>query len=311
MVATAMPEGWPELHSGRVPALVPGYRLGDHEIVRCIGRGGFGIVYLARAIPGGAPLAIKEFAPDATAQRDPAGTLHSRGKAVAAQFEQGLQAFSAEARLLATLEHPALPRPLRYWRQNGTAYYSLPHYAGPTLQQLAERSERLDQRWLDEPLGRLLGGLEEIHRGGHCHHDIAPDNIILDADGSPVLLDPGAAIGKASGGDLRLIKPGYTSLEQYCRHEQDYGPWSDLYSLAAVLYRLITGNLPPASLARSVRDDLLPLAEQELPGYARHTLAAIDRALRLPCRERPQTVAQFAAELGLQRVGRVYRRAQR
>jgi serine/threonine protein kinase len=309
MAATAMPEDWPELHSGRISALMRGYRLGDHEIIRCIGRGGFAIVYLARAIPGGAPVAIKEFAPDACARRDANASLAPRSEALMAQFDQGLRAFTLEARLLAGLDHPALPRLLRFWRQNGTAYYSLPHYVGPTLQQLAERSQLIGQHWLDTHLGRLLGGLEVIHQSGHCHHDIAPDNIILDADGSPVLLDPGAGIGRSAGGGLRLIKPHYSSLEQYCQHEQDYGAWSDLYSLAAVLYQSITGNAPPTSLARSVRDELVPLGKLQPHGYARHTLADLDRALRLPCRERPQTVAQFAAELGLRRYGRVYRTA--
>lgn len=304
-----MAEPRPETLSSGVTALPPGYRLADFEILRTLGRGGFAIVYLAYDQLSGERLAIKEFAPHSTARRNAEGLLSPREEALAARFHEGLSAFTREARIFAGLYHPTLPRIMRLWQQNGSAYYAMPYYPGLTLQQLAGRAERLSPQWLDKHLGTLLGGLEQLHRNGHHHHDIAPDNIILDSNDSPVLLDLGAAIGVPStvASDTRLIKPSYSPLEQYCRHEHDYGAWSDLYALAAVLYHLIVGHPPPTALARSVQDTLVPLRKRAPTGYPPHALAAIDRALRLPCHERPQTVAEFALELGLHRQGQDYR----
>ncbi|MNO73189.1 Serine/threonine-protein kinase C [compost metagenome] len=185
----------------------------------------------------------------------------------------------------------------------------MPYYPGATLQQIAERSpESVTPAWLEFTLGMLLGALELLHQRGYHHRDIAPDNIILDAEGLPVLLDFGAT-RRNLGSDVdeaMLIKPGYSPLEQYFERECNYGAWSDLYALGAVLYRLIGRRTPPASVVRSIQDTLLPLSDMGLIGYSPRTLAAIDRALGLHGDDRPQSVAEFAAELGMRRHGDRY-----
>ncbi|WP_178119480.1 serine/threonine-protein kinase [Pseudomonas sp. SCB32] len=287
-------------------ALRAGHRLGEFEVVRSVGQGGFGIVYLAQAAFPASAVAIKEYLPGSIALRTACGSIQVRQKNLAERFQAGLDAFVHEARLLASLCHPGLPQAGRCWRENGTAYYSMPWYPGPTLQRLVTTpSPALSPAWLENLLGSLLGALEQLHEIGHLHGDIAPDNIILDAQGQPVLLDPGAA-GLASNDHpsrFRPLKPSYSPLELHYTQEQPQGFWSDLYSLAAVLHLLIVGQPPPSALARTVVDTCRPLGSLGLAGYPRPTLAAIDWALSLRAEDRPQSVAEFAAELGLQRQG--------
>lgn len=293
------------------PALPGGWRLAGGEICRVLGQGGFGIVYLARDPGTRETLAIKEYAPRSIAVRNEDGRLGVRVPAQEERFRQGLHAFCREARILCGLRHPALPPIQHFWQENGSAYFRMPYYPGPTWQQLAEdRSRSLTPQHLEDCLGTLLGALQTLHEQACFHRDIAPDNIILNGQGSPILIDFGAAIrGQlAPPDDLRLIKPSYSPLERYSQQYGQQGAWSDLYSLGAVLYHLIAGHPPPAALARGVLDTLVPLGQLGLDGYSADTLAAIDRTLRLHSGERPQAVAELAEELGMQRQGQHYRR---
>ncbi|WP_447753491.1 serine/threonine protein kinase [Pseudomonas nicosulfuronedens] len=286
-------------------ALPGGHRVGDFDIVHPIGHGGFGIVYLARAARSRGPLAIKEYMPHSLALRAADGQVKVRQHSLAEDFQAGLRAFAREAQLLSELRHPALPRVWRFWQENGTAYYGMPWYPGPTFQDLVAEPRTVSPAWLENLLGVLLGALERLHGIGCLHGDIAPDNIILDAHDEPVLLDLGAA---GNGRELRLLKPSYSPLELHGGQAIAQGCWSDLYSLGAVLYQLIVGQPPPSSLSRSVQDTWRPLGSlAEGSGHPAHTLAAIDRALSLHPRGRPQTVAEFAAELRLQKQGDRYR----
>jgi non-specific serine/threonine protein kinase len=287
-------------------ALRAGHRLGEFEVIRSIGQGGFGIVYLAQAdFPAGA-VAVKEYLPGSIALRTASGAVQVRRSYSAERFQAGLNDFVHEARLLARLRHPGLPHAGHCWRENGTAYYSMPWYPGPTLQRLVTTpSPALSPDWLENLLGCLLGALERLHESGHLHGDIAPDNIILDAQDQPVLLDPNACIMAGSGlsNGFRPLKPGYSPLELHLAQQQSRGCWSDLYSLAAVLHLLLIGHAPPSALARTVVDTCRPLGSLGLGDYPQPMLAAIDRALSLHAADRPQNVAEFADALGLRRQG--------
>lgn len=291
-------------------ALPVAYRLDGFEILETIGHGGSGNVYAAVELASRRTVAIKEYLPRQYVVRGSDGHLRPLTAAAGEHFRMGLQHFLDDARVLTELRHPALLPVERVWQQNGTAYFSMPCYPGATLQQLAEASRRQpDATWLEPTLGRLMGALESLHRRGYQHRDISPDNIILDADGLPVLLDfSGARRHReaTSGPGALTIKTGYSPLEQYVGEGRDYGAWSDLYALGAVMYCLVARRTPPSSLARSVQDTLVPLSSMGLAGYSTRTLAAIDRALSLHWQDRPQSVAEFAIDLGLQRSGDHY-----
>jgi hypothetical protein len=219
--------------------------------------------------------------------------------ACAESFAKGLESFLGEARLLASFDHPALIKVHRFWRDNGTAYMAMPYYPGQTLkdvrlQMLAVPAEP----WLTGLVSPLLGALEVLHRQGVFHRDIAPDNILILPDGRPVLLDFGSARRAVASGSQWFtahLKPQFAPLEQYAEDESlGQGPWTDLYSLGATLYFVISGRAPVASVVRAVRDTLPALSTAppaSLPGLSPRFLGTIDWTLALSPHDRPQDVA--------------------
>ena len=283
-------------------SLAPGTRLLDEfEILGVLGTGGFGIVYLARDHLLQRDIAIKEYLPAVLSRRGEgaAVTMRASTAACAESFAKGLESFLGEARLLASFDHPALIKVHRFWRDNGTAYMAMPYYPGQTLkdvrlQMLAVPAEP----WLTGLVSPLLGALEVLHRQGVFHRDIAPDNILILPDGRPVLLDFGSARRAVASGSQWFtahLKPQFAPLEQYAEDESlGQGPWTDLYSLGATLYFVISGRAPVASVVRAVRDTLPALSTAppaSLPGLSPRFLGTIDWTLALSPHDRPQDVA--------------------
>jgi serine/threonine protein kinase len=143
---------------------------------------------------------------------------------------------------------------------------------------------------------RLLDALQVMHAANFLHRDIAPDNIIIRADGTPVLLDFGAA-GRAVAGMSRpltgIVKAGYSPLEQYASDTRLQGAWSDIYALGATLYLAVTGQPPEEATLRALEDRMPPAAESATGEYRRDFLTAIDACLAVRSAERPQSVAQL------------------
>ena len=157
-------------------ALLPGTRLDEFKIVRLLGAGGFGIVYLALDTVLLRQIAIKEYMPIALAGRGEGARVSMRSPAHAETFALGLESFFNEARLLASFDHPALVKVYRFWKANGTAYMVMPYYPGHTLKE-ARRGMSVppDEAWLRAVVEPLLGALELLHSEGVYHRDIAPD----------------------------------------------------------------------------------------------------------------------------------------
>ena len=105
----------------------------------------------------------------------------------------------------------------------------------------------------------LLDALEMMHAADFLHRDIAPDNIIVRADGTPVLLDFGAArraVAEMSRSLTGIVKAGYSPHEQYSSDGRLQGPWSDLYALGGTLYRAVTGKAPEEATLRFDEDNM-------------------------------------------------------
>ena len=246
-------------------ALPPGTRLDEFEIIGLIGEGGFGIVYLAHDHALQRRVALKEYLPASLAARTGRLTVTVLSEQDATTFQQGMQSFVNEARLLAQFDHPSLVKVYRFWEANGTAYMVMPYYEGPTLREaLRELKTPPDEYSLKRLLSDLLDALSVLHAARCVHRDIAPDNILVLAGGRPLLLDFGAArrvIGDRGQALTVILKPGYAPVEQYAdAGTMEQGPWTDLYALAAVAYLAITGEPPPASVARMISDPLRPFA---------------------------------------------------
>jgi non-specific serine/threonine protein kinase len=301
----------PDEPQERPNPLAAGHRLDEFELLEVIGEGGFGIVYRAYDHSLQREVAIKEYMPSMLARRVGDDSVHVRSDRVTATFQAGLRSFINEARTLAQFSHPALVRVHRFWEANSTAYMAIQLYRGRTLRRLAEEEpSKISEAWLLGMLGPLLGALETLHRSQCFHRDIAPDNIFIQQDDMPVLLDFGAA--RKSIADLVdevavMVKSGYSPIEQYADDNTLLqGAWTDLYALGAVLYRAVTGHPPPSAVVRSVQDAYVPLSSLGRGDLSPGFCAAVDHTLAVHSKDRTQTVAAFAAELGLAKLGDTY-----
>ena len=278
-------------------ALPAGYSMHEYRIDRVLGSGGFGITYLAHDTHLDCPVAIKEYLPRDTAGRSSDLSVRPHSTAGASAFAWGLDRFLHECRALASFHHPGIVRVLRYYAANATAYMVMEYESGEPLDRWLHGREPIDGATLQRIVRPLLDGLETIHNAGFLHRDIKPRNIYMRADGSPVLLDFGSARRLGAPGQEQLltavVTPGFAPAEQY-QPDGRQGPWSDLYSLAGVLYWLVTGHLPTESLAR-LREDPMPAAAAigRTDLYGKAMLRAIDWALTPDENLRPRRVADF------------------
>jgi hypothetical protein len=282
-----------------------GTMVGGLQITGLIGEGGFGIVYLAFDTTLQRQVALKEYMPSSLASRaNNATDVSVKSQRHLDTFNAGLRSFVNEARLLAHFDHPGLVKVHQFWQANRTAYMVMPFYQGPTLKhhvaELAAQGKTPDEAQLRTWLTPLLSALETMH-AEHCYHrDIAPDNILLTANG-PLLLDFGAArrvISDMTQALTVILKPGYAPIEQYGDvASMTQGPWTDLYALASVIYFCITGHSPITSVERVIGDPLPKLSQVAAGRYSPGFLAAVDAALAVKPGDRPQSVAEFRALL--------------
>lgn len=143
-------------------ALHPGTRLDEFEILRVLGAGGFGIVYLALDHVLMRQVAIKEYMPASLAARGKGAIVSVRSASLADTFATGLNSFFNEAQLLASFDHPALVKVHRFWKANGTAYMVMPYYPGQTLKEVCGAMRTApDEAWLRSLVEPLLGALDQ------------------------------------------------------------------------------------------------------------------------------------------------------
>ncbi|MDR3415247.1 MAG: bifunctional serine/threonine-protein kinase/formylglycine-generating enzyme family protein [Nevskia sp.] len=263
-------------------------------------------------------VAIKEYFPQGIASRENGHTVSPTHEVEGATeaFGSGLRAFYKEAQAIAELDHENVIRLLSVFQSNGTAYFIMPYVKGESLRALLRREGTLAEERARRLLLPVLEGLAHAHARGILHRDIKPDNIMLrEDDGRPVLIDFGTARAQTASDatqytrmtDLVAYTPGYAALEQYSRaaSENRHGPWTDLYAFGALLYEAVTGKAPPEAALRAAElggghaDPLLPASAllRDAPGYGRAFLLAIDWALELSARDRPQNIVEFRAAL--------------
>ena len=291
-----MPIAGSSLKAHPPSALPRGTRLAEFELRQVLGVGGFGIVYLAFDHALEREVAVKEYLPATLVGRTETMQVTLRSQSDAETFALGLKSFVNESRLLAHFDHPSLLKVLRFWEANGTAYMAMPVLRGHTVKEVrSNMTQPPDEAWMRALLDALLGAIERLHQEGVYHRDIAPDNIQIEPDGHPVLLDFGAArriISDKTQSLTAILKPAYAPIEQYAEAGSvKQGPWTDLYSLGATMHYVLLARPPSPATARAVHDDLPPLASQALPGYSTEFLNVIDWMLAPRPSDRPQSVA--------------------
>ncbi|MBS0242872.1 MAG: protein kinase [Proteobacteria bacterium] len=289
-----------------IDVLLPGTPLGPYQIERVLGRGGFGVTYLAQHLKIKKHFAIKEYLPVQFASRrgpSVAPTLGNRS-----YFDRGLARFLKEAEGLARFKHPAIVDVSDHFEANGTAYMVLAYERGTNLRNwIANLQRHPTQAELDAILKPILDAVELMHQNGALHADIAPDNIIIRPDGSPVLVDFGSwrplpepkadAIDGSSSKVTIVIKPGYSPPEQYTGEAAQQGTWSDIYSIAATLYFAVGGTPPTESTKRAPSRQLATARAGGEEGLRPEFLAAVDWGLALDPSKRPQTVGEWRSVL--------------
>ena len=280
-------------------ALPAGTRVENYRIVSTLASGGFSIVYLAQDEKD-TPVVIKEYLPSTLAVRTDGSATPKVAEADVAKFRYGLKCFFEEGRALARLTHPNVVRVLNFFRANDTVYIVMRYEKGRSLQlQIQNRVGMPDEVWLRSTFAELLNGLREVHRNKLLHLDIKPANVFLRTDGSPLLIDFGAARQTLTTETTKLAPtytPGFAAPEQYAR-KGELGPWTDIYSIGATVYACLAASAPQPAHLRLKKDELAPARKRWADEYSRVLLDIVDWCLRLDHLERPQSV--FALQKAL------------
>ena len=267
---------------------------------RTLGQGGFGITYIGWDTVLQTRVAIKEHFPDGLASRDADHAVTARSRGAREELAAGLERFLAEARVLGKFQDElGIVQVRDFFSANGTGYLVMSYLDGKTFKEyLAEHGGRIPFGSARELFLPVIDALRKVHDAGLLHRDISPDNLFITYAGQVRLLDFGAAkavTGERSRSASAVFKPGYTPFEQYMERP-DLGPWTDVYAMAATIYRAITGQVPPAAPDRHADDALAPPSALgvELPARAERALM---KGLAIRAADRHRTLAEFQAEL--------------
>ena len=239
--------------------LQPGTLLQDgrYLVGRVLGQGGFGITYLGMDTRLNRKVAIKEYFPTECANRISSITPEITVSTADAEFlREGQRRFLQEAQLLSQFEDTPGIVPIHdFFEENGTAYIVMKFLEGQNMKKTIEQG-RISADAAFKLFAPIFDVLEKMHRANIIHRDISPDNVMLQPDGSLVLMDFGAArqVSRDASRSLSvMLKVGYAPAEQYVTRGGT-GPWTDIYALCATLYKCITGITPPESVARLLND---------------------------------------------------------
>lgn len=241
-----------------------------YQIKKVLGQGGFGITYLAYDQTLQQNVAIKEYFPVKIVRRLGNTLREGQGEyelsATAMVYPQnsqeekylnGMKNFLEEAQVLfGKFDVEGLAAVKDYFEENGTAYIVMEYLSGPTLQEYEkEHKGKISEKQAEILLEPVINALAYIHSIGIVHCDISPDNLIFNKEGQLKLIDFGAAKNKKKEKEEQYCKGGYTTPEQYLEKEF-IGPWSDVYSLCAVWYEMLTGIKVPPAVERLQKDRL-------------------------------------------------------
>jgi len=282
-------------------ALPAGTILREWRLEEVLGVGGFGIVYKARGIYFDELVAIKEYFPGSISERDAEDTVVPIDSDAEEVHALGLKKFVEEAKLLWNLStptrHPNIVNVRSLFEIHGTAYMVMDFEDGVSLAKLLKQSARFNERSLLNIIRPIAEGLERAHRVGVLHRDIKPPNILINPDGRPVLIDFGSARFEAADATSTTVTfhtPPYAAIEQYVK-TYPQGPWTDVYALGVVVYECVAGEKPLEVLERLHGGQDKLLADSHWPGFSPRFLAAVDQAMKVPPKDRPQSISEWLA----------------
>jgi serine/threonine protein kinase len=272
-------------------SILHGYRIG--EVLRS---SGFDIYYLASDVALDRTVGIREYCPQYAKRVEHTQEILPGDDPDL--FRWGLNRFQQVARWRVKLSHPNLLKALTFFEANCTGYI-VEELPGGTLLDQVLRSSLLSQREIDELLPGVIGGLAAMHEAGLLHRDLKPSSILLRSDdGQPLITNFFSSTSARFEEHDAIVSTGYSPPEQY-RSVARQGPWTDIYALGAMLYRIISGEAPIESTLRAKanesgdRDPLKPFPQLALENYSPQLLETVGAALSLDETPRPQSVTDF------------------
>lgn len=278
---------------------------GKYTIDHVLGQGGFGITYKATtksALAGNlggmtveVPIAIKEFfIKDFCVRNAESSYVSVPTTGSKEQTEKFRQKFIKEARNIATLSHPNIVQVLDVFEENGTVYYAMQYLDGGSLREKVKANGPFSEAQAVTYIRQIADALGYMHQKKHiCHLDVKPGNILLDKNGRAMLIDFGISKSYDEHGNETSSTPvglsqGYAPLEQYQNSLHDFSPVTDIYSLGATLYYLLTGETPPEAAV------VLEQGIGQQPSQvSRNVWQAIEAAMQPLRKDRPQTTEAF------------------
>jgi eukaryotic-like serine/threonine-protein kinase len=284
--------------------LPDGLEIAGYRIVKKIASGGFSIVYLAYDEDGNA-VAIKEYLPSSLALRQPGELVPVISADNLQVFRIGLKCFFEEGRALARISHPNVVSVVNFFRAHDTVYMVMAYESGRSLQdhilRRRDKGERplVSERFIRKMFNQVMNGLREVHANKLLHLDLKPANIYLRMDGTPILLDFGAARQTLKTDLTKLYPmytPGFAPPELYVKNG-NLGPWTDIYSIGASMFACMIGAPPQPADQRKTSDKMEDHFRKLESMYSRELIQVIRWSLRTDPLERPQSV--FALQKAL------------
>ncbi|WP_374517171.1 serine/threonine protein kinase [Undibacterium squillarum] len=284
--------------------LPDGLEIAGYRIVKKIASGGFSIVYLASDEDGNA-VAIKEYLPSSLALRQQGELVPAISAENLPVYRIGLKCFFEEGRALARISHPNVVSVINFFRANETVYMVMAYESGRSLQEhILRRRDKgekplVSERFIRRMFNQVMNGLREVHTNKLLHLDLKPANIYLRLDGTPILLDFGAARQTLKTDIPKLYPmytPGFAAPELYQKNG-NLGPWTDIYSIGASMFACMIGA-PPQPADQRKTNDKMESHYRKLEGvYSEELIEVVRWCLKLDPLERPQSV--FALQKAL------------